>query len=506
MSDEYVFGAHILESLTTGMYRDSRTIYREYVQNSCDAIDAAIKAALLQEGEGRIDIDIDATARRITITDNGTGIKSTDFQRVLGNIADSDKKQSEDRGFRGIGRLCGMAYCKTLRFTAKYAGESVISRLECDAGVLRELLHEQNSGISRYTASEVLGIINDFRTENANDIDGHYFRVELEGINDENTALLNFVEVKKYLSFVAPVPYSLTFDPFSLEIRQYSDRLGEKIDEYCIVMNGTDQVFKEYKKAIDLGRGKGGDEVYSLKFQEFRDINNELIAWMWFGVSNFRGAIDGDCPMRGIRLRKKNIQIGDEEGLRSFFTEPRGVNYFIGEIFCVSDGLIPNSQRDYFNENPECADFDKQLKNYFRELSRIYHDGSVISSAFKKINEADRKRSEFKRMLKAGDFADNNARENAKQELHEAEIAASQARVKIGDMKRKGSVISQDIIERIEKNCRSTPSPQEDIAPTVAGNPTYKQKLLNKVFDIIRATVDSHTADKLITAISDGLK
>ena len=79
MSDEYVFGAHILESLTTGMYRDSRTIYREYVQNSCDAIDAAIKAALLQEGEGRIDIDIDATARRITITDNGTGIKSTDF-------------------------------------------------------------------------------------------------------------------------------------------------------------------------------------------------------------------------------------------------------------------------------------------------------------------------------------------------------------------------------------------------------------------------------------------
>lgn len=31
------------------------------------------------------------------------------------------------------------------------------------------------------------------------------------GINDENTDLLDFTQIKEYLSFVAPVPYQNTF-------------------------------------------------------------------------------------------------------------------------------------------------------------------------------------------------------------------------------------------------------------------------------------------------------
>ncbi len=114
MSDEYILGAHILEILTRGMYEDPRTIFREYVQNSCDAIDAAMKKGILQAGEGRINIWLDDDTRTITISDNGTGIRSSDFRRIMGSVADSDKRNNENRGFRGIGRLCGMAYCKTV--------------------------------------------------------------------------------------------------------------------------------------------------------------------------------------------------------------------------------------------------------------------------------------------------------------------------------------------------------------------------------------------------------
>lgn len=56
MSEEYIIRAHILESLTRGMYDDSKTIFREYVQNACDAIDNAMRDGILQPGEGRIDI------------------------------------------------------------------------------------------------------------------------------------------------------------------------------------------------------------------------------------------------------------------------------------------------------------------------------------------------------------------------------------------------------------------------------------------------------------------
>ena len=36
------FGKNILDSLTTGMYSDSKVIYREYIQNACDQIDKAV--------------------------------------------------------------------------------------------------------------------------------------------------------------------------------------------------------------------------------------------------------------------------------------------------------------------------------------------------------------------------------------------------------------------------------------------------------------------------------
>ena len=73
MSD-YIFGANILENLTTGMYQDSKVIYREYIQNACDQIDKAVKDRLLKPGEGSVKIWLDRNLRNIIIEDNATGI------------------------------------------------------------------------------------------------------------------------------------------------------------------------------------------------------------------------------------------------------------------------------------------------------------------------------------------------------------------------------------------------------------------------------------------------
>jgi molecular chaperone HtpG len=43
MPNNVIIGVNILEILTTGMYRDSRIIFREYIQNSCDQINIAVK-------------------------------------------------------------------------------------------------------------------------------------------------------------------------------------------------------------------------------------------------------------------------------------------------------------------------------------------------------------------------------------------------------------------------------------------------------------------------------
>lgn len=177
--EEYVFGANILENLTTGMYQDSKVIYREYIQNACDQIDKAVSMNLLSDDEGEIKIWLDLQNRAVTIEDNATGISKDDFKRVLSNIAYSEKEIGKDKGFRGIGRLCGLAYCKEVVFATTARGEDTISVMRCNAKEMREFISRSETG-NRYTASEVLKRINKFNTKKTDDIDSHWFKVEKE--------------------------------------------------------------------------------------------------------------------------------------------------------------------------------------------------------------------------------------------------------------------------------------------------------------------------------------
>ena len=48
---EIIIGKHTLESLTSGMYADPYVVFREYIQNSTDAIDSAYKEGVLKLDE-----------------------------------------------------------------------------------------------------------------------------------------------------------------------------------------------------------------------------------------------------------------------------------------------------------------------------------------------------------------------------------------------------------------------------------------------------------------------
>ena len=126
-------GKNILENLTTGMYADSKVIYREYVQNACDQIDKAVELGIIDREQAEVFISIKEDERFISVEDNATGVKEADFIAQLGDIANSDKKVGVDKGFRGIGRLCGLAYCKTLVFSTSYKGETKGSKMVFDA-------------------------------------------------------------------------------------------------------------------------------------------------------------------------------------------------------------------------------------------------------------------------------------------------------------------------------------------------------------------------------------
>ena len=525
--DDYIFGANILENLTTGMYQDSRVIYREYIQNASDQIDIARCDGLLTKGKELIDIQLDEKGRSITITDNATGIPAAKFKEVLANIADSNKQIGEAKGFRGIGRLCGLAYCRELVFSSKAPGETQISVLRCNAAKMRELIDRNNQG-EKISAQEVLNEIYEFTdpisTEGKDD---HWFKVELIDVNKENHDLLDFQYVKDYLSFVAPVPYKNKFI-FRNKVYDHAQQIGTKIDEYRITLNG-EPIVKNY--GTKFKTSKGEDEIFDLVFKDFYDDAGQLIAWSWFGLSHFKAVIQKDCQMRGLRLRKENIQIGDDDALKKLFKEDRGSHYFVGEVFAVSKELIPNSQRDYFNENSGRILFEQQVRHYFNdELTRLYRDGSEINSAYDKISAYEKKANEFEQKQKNNDFIDDAHRKQAAQAVEKAKINANKAQ---NDIAKKKQKIEQDplnpakqIISRIEEERKQQES-KENTSEKNQSNRTDEEqktdksgcrvdkltslqkrdrKLISKIFSIIYASTDEETAERIIINIEDEFK
>lgn len=390
----YTFGANLIENLTTGLYKNALNTFREYIQNSCDAIDKAIHSRIMERQEARIEITIEPDKRRIIIEDNGTGISTKYFKRIMTDIASSDKNLETDRGFRGIGRLCGLAYCRELIFRSTAKGDDKESILIFDAEKLRSRFY----GDKKYTAAQVLDEVIFFDTINAN-IDEHFFKVELIDIAETNKDLLDVEKVRDDLSFVAPVEYINTFVTAfkGQEIYKHAKSLGFKIDEYKIFVNG-EALVKPYK--TNYKTSLGSDEIFDLYFRDFKNDKGKLIAWSWIGLSTFKGVIEQtkenpNNKMRGIRLRAGNIQIGDENALRDLFKEDRGTTYFIGEVYAVDKNLIPNSQRDYFIENDARNVFEAKLKEYFEELRKLYYGTANIRSAFKDKNKPIISQQEF---------------------------------------------------------------------------------------------------------------
>ena len=513
-----VFGKNIIENITTSMYTGSKVIYREYVQNSCDGIDAAIRAGIVSAKNSTIDISIDAEKREIRIRDNGTGVKSEDFVRVLSDIANSDKKRSLDKGFRGIGRLCGLAYCKQLCFISSAIGEASMSIMTWDAYKMRTMLNDDR----KHTADEVLAQIMSVERQEASEAE-HFFEVIMTDVTSDD--LLKVQEIRAYLEFEIPVPYPNKF-MFNRHIYAHAESLGYIIDEYNAFVN-NEQLFKGYTSRIYSG-GRVHDDIREVRFQDFYDENEKLIAWMWYGLSSLNGQIklQGN-PQRGIRLRKNNIQIGEQGTLRRLFKDARGNEYYIGEVFAVHPDLIPNARRDYFNENIVREKFEKQLREFFDYLWKLCNVASEERSAYRAIKEYSESLTKYEEKMRIG-FSGGVDREAMQKSLEDKKQRAEKAQK---TLQRSSEADCDDVTKRLKAIVRNsetkqTPLPPLDELPPIPFNtestdgkkekPTYitdelsqftkeTRRVVGKIYDLINQNAPD-IAQNLIAKIHEGLK
>jgi hypothetical protein len=447
LEHEPIFGKNVIETLSEGMYDNPLFLFREYVQNAADALDAAVRQGIIDQEKGQIEIIVDTEHRLITFEDNGIGIPHDAVKAMLANIGDSQKDRRTDKGFRGIGRLGGLGYCQKVLFETSARGETVKSFLEWDARNLHEILANKNEKIN---AGQLIRRITS-TWEDACGTNEHYFKVSLINVNESSDELLNADEVRKYLAMVAPVPFDYAKFPFIQKIETFiADEQLPAMHEYRLSLNG-DEVRKGYETPLAIGDSK---------FIEILDVecrtvlaDGERIGWYWFCVSKFEGVLPKKCWQRNIRLRKTNIQIGEADCLSNhpkrgdtLWREDRGNNYFVGEIHVLNVDLIPNSRRDYFNQDEACRRFEAALQSEFLNLHDLYHNASTIRSAYGAVREASELQAEFEKRDKRGDFYDKAYRDKEKQKVEAAREKAQTAKRSIEKIESKVALPLTDMM------------------------------------------------------------
>lgn len=376
-----IVGKNLIEILMFSMYSDSLIIFREYVQNAFDAIVEAKRQGILSNiKEGQVSITIDPFSRKIRILDNGVGINVSQAQPILLNIADSHKDGIGLAGQYGIGRLVGAKYCKRLIFKTSAKGDNRYTEITFDNDLAQKIISNKED---KSTTTQVINRITSVVIGDEAP-DKHYFEVRMEEVSERHKNLLNVSKVSEYLKEVAPIDYMLEFKNMlynqCLPI-QYKD-FNEELDHIRLTINDEIDIRKRYGLVID----GTGDEISSLQFFKFEDSEFGLLGWGWYAITPFTKAIPASDVNKGIRLRKKNIQIGSKDLLNQYFREARGNNYFYGEIHAVHPNLRPNSSRDGLTHTPEAIKLYEYIQEYFSDLQKLYHLANDVKNLSRDIH------------------------------------------------------------------------------------------------------------------------
>ncbi len=202
-----IFGKNIIEMLMFNMYDECKVIYREYIQNSFDAIQQAVEKGVLKSiNDGIVNVNIDSKHRTVTIRDNGTGIILEKAPSTLLNIAASEKDGYSQAGQYGVGRLVGAGFCSRIVFRTKAKGDNVGTEVVINSDKARSIIRDKNNHNDAVTVMSDISEVSQIT-----DKEEHFFEVILENIKEGYDELLSEPEITSYLSSVAPIDYSFQF-------------------------------------------------------------------------------------------------------------------------------------------------------------------------------------------------------------------------------------------------------------------------------------------------------
>ena len=500
-----IVGKDILEILTTGMYLDPLVIFREYIQNSVDSIDEALSENILGSIEdSKIYLSLDHSKRNIIITDNGKGLSNKDFIKTMTSVGDSKKRNTLARGMRGVGRLCGLAYCQMLIFRSSSTKDKFVYEATWDCKQMRSLLKENN----KLDLSVLLSKVVSFSKYEKKLEFPHFFEVEIiKPLRLKWDILMNEDRISNYLCQIAPVPFSLELkikDQIEEAIKQeYKDyryyNIFLKTPALQMNIDETDeikQIFKPLLNDFSL-KAESTDSLQNLEIIKIKGNDDNIAAVGWIAHSSYLGSIPKRELISGIRARVGNIMIGDETIFKDCFSEERFSSWSIGEIHILDQRIKPNGRRDNFEDSIH----SQLVKSEINLLANDISNRCRVNSNFRnKLKHARSNQARSKELLHIVEL-NYLSKDKNKEYFSEAKICINQSEKTLNLL---GNQLDNDSIneplskhqskdfnelrnnqEKIKDYCDKIERELENIAFNISGVSKGKLNAYREIFDLI---------------------
>lgn len=390
MIENIYVGRNLLETLTSALYESPIILFREYVQNSLDAYNNALKEGYGTIPDFHVEIDINKDKKIIRIRDNGYGIESElKFAKDMLSFGDSNKTdKSEFIGFRGIGRISAVPFCKKLTFINKASNQNQKNICIWKGETFKQLINSDYKETKSF--EDVIKKIVDLSNEDC-DSDEHFFEVVIENYSKEVEDVIENKNFQSNLRKLLPLKYDSSFSKSADIISRYNSFMNENFEKYmCSIRLDGIELTKRYTDNEHI-------LASGVIFVEIRDKPNsgntlgDKSGIMWFTFNQLMTAKRNDKDY-GIMVRSKNILMGSNdifadlcedssEHVATYSQLAATLRGVYGELLINSMNLKDNARRDWFKMDEyslalkyQIIDFMKRLYTYRYAASKYFNN------------------------------------------------------------------------------------------------------------------------------------
>ena len=441
MQKNIIIGRNLLETLSSALYEDPIILFREYVQNSLDAYnDATQNRGFPELSDFAVRIEIKKESKSIIIRDNGYGIPtSEEFEKEMLSFGDSPKvNRTQFIGFRGIGRMAALPFCKRLVFRNKPANAAEINICEWQGSHYRDLLHDDSTSGEDF--EHTVRRIANLYSEKCTVDDTHYFEVQIFEYGMEVEDVLENPSFKQAIKKLLPIKYSPEFTAGKLIIERYKQFMNEDMsDHMCSVYLDGEELLKGYTD-------KNNKLESGIMFWEIREASTEKgklgdkVGLLWFTFNKkIQASGIKDDPYYGILVRSKNVLMGNNDTFADLCFSSREyvatyseltatLRGVYGELLVNSPNLKDNARREWFRTDEASIYLKYVIVDFMRRLYKYRYAASAFYR-IKNEDKAEQKREVLKeRLVELVDIANNriNVGEFCKGDVEEAKQLSEQ--------------------------------------------------------------------------------